>query len=113
MLPKPRVEGFRTVDPTDLIDVAEAARGQQRRARPAPFDDRVHDDGRAVNERLSVDKRRARLRQSSTYTTGELARGRQGLGQAYRAALLVEDDHVGKRAADVNPNSQAASLPRA
>ena len=97
-----------------LERIAKAARGEQRRARALALDDRVGRQGRAVHDgtyrivaRLGLlehlrDRRQHRLRRM-------LRRG-QHLGRIDAARPLIDEDHVGERAADVDPDGDMLAL---
>ena len=96
-----QVVGLRPVDAADLVDVAEALRGQQRAARAGALQDGVDRDRGAVQEQPRGVEARAGLADAVLDAGDQPLRRGQRLAEAERAGRLVERGDVGERAADV------------
>ena len=81
VLAEARVERFRPIDPADLVNVAEPFGGNQRRLGALALDDRVHHDGRAVDQGHNLIERHGRLGQTLLNASRQLRRRRERLRQ--------------------------------
>ena len=101
VLVEEQVVGLRPVDAADLVDVAEALRGEQRAFRAAALQDGVDRDRGAVQEHPRRREARAGLADAALDAGDEPLRRGQRLAEPERAGGLVERRHVGEGAADV------------
>jgi hypothetical protein len=90
---------------SDAQHITESARGHHGRASAFALQDRVGGHGRAMDYRRAV-RELPQLCESAQHGLGRVARGRQHLACVVAPASCVEHDEVGKRAADVNADSQ-------
>ena len=105
------VVSLRPVLPADLVDVARAARDDERRLRALLLDRDVDRDRRAVNDvrrRRGLDRA---LTQTVPHALRQIARRRERLALSDPAGALVERDEVGERAADVDGDTQVTQRP--
>jgi len=95
---------------TDFDGVAEAARGEQGGHGALPLDERIRDEGRAVND--ATDRLRPhagdrqRLPKPRDDALRRFPRRRERLADAQRAGARVEGDQVREGSADVHPDTQ-------
>ena len=107
-----QVVGFVALLPAEDEHVAESARGDQRRLRAAPLDDRVGRDRRRVEKLPYAGLARSGLfeqrRQAVPDRFGRVG-GRGGdLVDRNAAGLLVAEHEVGEGAANVHPDAEPA-----
>ena len=113
VLLKEQVVGFRPVDAADLVDIAEALRGEQRAVRAAALQDGVDRDRGAVQEEPRRAKLRSGLADAILDAGDEPLRRGQRLAEAKLAGRLVERRDVGESAADVGRQADLTQLHRA
>ena len=101
----PQAPGAAPVAPAHLQHVAEAARRDDADLRPAPLQQRVGADGRAVHDRSL--RRAADRAQAVEEALRLVAAPRRHLGGRERARRGIEAEQVGERAADIDPDDHA------
>src|SRR6185436_18665075 len=105
----------RLLVPGDMDDVPEAVRRDHPGLRAAVREHDVGRDGRPVQEVVDVPEGHARLRAERLYAlddaAGRIVRGRGDLVDGGPALLLVDQDQVVERAADVDADALHAPTP--
>jgi hypothetical protein len=96
-----KVVGLRPIDAADLVDIAEALRGEERTACSRPLQNGVDRNGRTMKEKPRSGKLRPGLRHSGLDTRDEPRRSRERLSEAKLPGGLVEGGHVRERSAHV------------
>jgi hypothetical protein len=104
------VEGIRSIDPPDLVDVPEPSGRDQRSTGTLAFDERIDDDGASVHHRLDVLDRGLGICDAGHDALDEVMRGAQGFSDDELLVLAVESDNVCERSADVDGDSGAHSF---
>jgi len=109
-----QVVGLVALLPAEDEHVAEAARGNQRRLRPAPLDDRVGRDRRRVEKLPYAVRARSRLfeqrRQAVPDRFGGVGGRGRNLVDRNAARLLVAKHEVGKGAAHIDADPVRDSI---
>ena len=99
----------------DVEDVAEAVRRQHPDLRTRVGEDDVRRHGRPVQEVVHLGERDAGLRAEPAdaldHAARGVVRGRRNLVDRDPAGFLVDEDQVGERAADVDPDPLHAGAP--
>ena len=102
----PQAPGAAAVAAAHLQRVAKPARGDDADFRPAPFQQRVGADRGAMHDRLHA--RRAAQRRSPLRNPSASSPRRDGtFARAERAASGIQQEQVGERAADIDPDNDA------
>ncbi len=102
VLAKEQVERLRPVDASDLVDVCEAGRRDERRRRTAALEQRVDRDRRSVDERDRIRDLPARGIDRVEDARDEIVRRAEGLPEQDPARGRLERGDVGERPADVD-----------
>lgn len=102
MLAEAQMKRFRPIDPPNLVDIAEAPRGDQGSLRAPALEDGVHHNSGAVNEAGRGTERYRRLCEAFLDALCQCRWRREHLGQRHGMLLFVKDDNVRKRTADVD-----------
>ena len=109
VLAEEEVVGVGAVDPPDLVDIAKALGGDERGAGPGPLENRVHRDGRAVQEYPGCGVVGPRSPDARGDALHEARGRRENLAEGESAGRVVEDGDVGEGAADVGGQSQTGA----
>ena len=109
---EPHVVEIGTIAPADLEHVPEPAGGDERRFHTLPLGDRVDDHGAAMDEVSKRVRREIRQRDRVEHPLRQVAGPGQRLGQAGGGRVLVEEDEIGERPADVGRDPEAHAAGR-
>ena len=111
---EPKIEQVVALLEAHVEDVAEPRGHQHAGLRPAPFDDRVGDEGRAVGDGFDLGHGHvfAPQKGGGAFNHRNRGVGRRGEALQHRdlAAAFVEQCEVGKRPADVDAESPGQGL---
>jgi hypothetical protein len=111
VLTEARVKRFRPIDPADLVNVAKSFGGNKGSFGTPALNNRVHHDGRAVDQGQNLIERHCRLGQALLNTSRQLRRRRMRLRERYRTLCFVENHNVRERTPDIDRNSQFFAPP--
>ena len=109
---KEEVIRLRAVAAADDVDVAGAAGNDQSGLGALALDQRIDGNGRAVDQFLDRGGREPAFADAIEDALRQFMRRRQAFGLDELFRLVVEADEVGKRAADIDGNSDHRRVPR-
>ena len=107
MLGEKQVVGVGPIDPADLVDVAKTFGDQERRLGTGSLEQRVDDNGRAVQEQVALGQVNPGAIEGVLDALVQMPVGRQGLAKGDLAPGLVKAGHVGEGAANIDGDAQA------
>ena len=100
-----QVERIGPVDAADLIRVAKAAGGDQRRMRAFALEDRVDRNRRTVNDEVGVGGLRAGRGDRIEDAAHEIIRSTQRFPQRHRSVGRIEHRHIRECAPDIDADA--------
>ncbi len=107
-----KIVRVRPVDAADLVNVAKALGGEQRRLGAGALQQRVDGDGRAVKEEPGVLISGTGFGDAVVDALNQALRRRQALAEEQLAAGFVESGDIGESAADIGSKPQAFARAR-